>query len=186
MIGYLSGKIIDISETKIVIENGGIGYEVVVNSHTLSRLNCGNEIELHIVPEVREDAFELFGFESTQEKHFYKRLRNINGVGPRTASNLLSLTLPELEKAIETEDMKKLTSINGLGKKTAERLILELKRQLPKSLKQSGSQRDLDSLAVQALKNLGYKTNEINQVLSQLPKEEKTTEEVIKFFLQNV
>ncbi len=182
MIGYLSGKIVDINENKIIVLVNGVGYEVSVAGSFL----IDEEVNLFIVTEVREDALDLFGFKTNDEKLFYKQLRSISGIGPRTAINLLSIPVAELKDAIQNEDMKKLTSVNGLGKKTAERMILELKNKLPDSLNSQSPHRSINENAMTALKNLGYKNSEINSVLSSMPADLCLTEDIVKFFLKNV
>ena len=182
MIGFLSGKIIDINENKIIVLVNGVGYEVCV----ANAFSIDDEVSLYIATEVREDALDLFGFKTIDEKTFYKQLRAISGIGPRTAINLLSLSVSELKEAVQNEDIKKLTSVNGLGKKTAERMILELKNKLPDSINQQSPHRKINSEVVTALKNLGYKNSEINLVLSEIPNEINSTEDAIKFFLRNV
>ncbi len=186
MIAYLSGKIIEINESKIILFVNGVGYEVTVCESVLKNFSLNSEVNLYISSEIREDAFDLFGFLTLDEKSFFKKLRSVSGIGPKTAINLMSIPIEDLRLAVEKEDIKKLTSVNGLGKKTAERMILELKNKLPDSINTQSPHRNLDETAISALKNLGYKNSEINFVLSSMPSEILNTEEVIKFFLKNV
>lgn len=187
MIGYLSGEIVDIEvkHNKLTVCVNDIGYLVTVSVVLLGEYKIGDKIKLYIQPEIREDTFDLFGFLTTEEKLFYKKIRSVNGVGPRTALNILSMNLEDLHTAIEGENVKKLCSIPGLGKKTAERLILELKGNLPSMSSDEKTNDTTNRDVVQALMTLGYKEKEILSALDQIPDNLQEDQEIIKYFLKN-
>lgn len=156
MIGSLRGKLIHRKPDHIVVEVGGVGYQVNVSFNTMSDLpGKGKDVFLHIYTHVREDTLQLYGFASEDEKRVFITLLGITGIGPKMALNILSgISHNDLLHAIETEDVASLCRIPGLGKKTAHRLILELKEKLP-SVKETADRVFEDTLS--ALVNLGYK-----------------------------
>ncbi|MDH4233447.1 MAG: Holliday junction branch migration protein RuvA, partial [Nitrospirota bacterium] len=128
MIGSLRGTVLARRPDNVIIEINGIGYQVNVPLNILANLpEEGKEVFLHIYTHVREDALQLFGFTSEDEKKIFTVLLGISGIGPKMALNVLSgLSYAEFLNAIDTEDVAMLCRIPGLGKKTAHRLILEL------------------------------------------------------------
>ncbi|MGD8385975.1 MAG: Holliday junction branch migration protein RuvA [Desulfobacteraceae bacterium] len=170
MIAHLRGTLIDKDPRAVVIENGGVGYEVVVPLSTFYDLpEEKEEVSLHIHTHVREDALMLFGFRTRMEKTLFLLLVSVSGIGPRLAVNTLSGIGPdELLEAMSVGDAVRLQAIPGVGKKTAERIALELKDRAV-SLKQEktpagtsfpggGPLHDATAFeeAVSALVNLGY------------------------------
>ncbi|HYQ48407.1 MAG TPA: Holliday junction branch migration protein RuvA [Thermodesulfovibrionales bacterium] len=158
MIGSLRGRLISKRPDNILIEAYGVGYQVQVPLNILARMpNEGQDVFLHIHTYVREDALQLYGFQSEEEKKIFTTLLGITGIGPKMALNVLSgLSLDEFLTALESEDVAMLCRIPGLGKKTAHRLILELREKLPSV---SGSKDRVFDDALSALINLGYKKN---------------------------
>ncbi len=131
MIGYLKGKILSLSEDVVLIEVGGVGYEVLCSSSALSSLSGKSEGELYTYLQVREDGVSLFGFSSTEEKNMFLKLVTVSGVGPKLGIAVLSgMDINSLALAIATSDVKRLSAVKGLGKKTAERIILELREKV--------------------------------------------------------
>jgi len=132
MYSFISGTIEERQENLIVVNNNGIGYELIVSSLTTN--NCGSigdEIKLYTYLYVREDCMQLFGFHNKQEKEMFLSLTSVSGIGAKTAIQMLSsLTVPQLVNAIIIGDVKSIASIKGIGKKTAERIILELKNNI--------------------------------------------------------
>ncbi len=176
MIGYLKGKLVETSLETALILNGGVGYEVL-GSQTLladmmNRLN--EEVEVWIYTHVREDALQLFAFASGEEKQLFLSLLKVNGVGPKSALNLLSGgSVHEIISMIESEDAKGLSKLPKVGKKTAEQIILTLKGKLvftekvAKNTQMSlpKSSQDIRS----ALINLGFKPNDVEKIINHLP-----------------
>lgn len=167
MIGSLRGRLADKQPNRLVVDVGGVGYDVQVPLSTFYGLgDIGGEVALRIHTHVREDALALFGFSTRLELDVFEKLIGISGVGPRLALSVLSgIEPPELIRAVRAGDIVRLTRIPGVGKKTAERIGLELKDRLPESLvpeatsetdeagsPESGVRADVLS----ALLNLGY------------------------------
>ena len=131
MIDFVIGKIIEINDNVVVVENNGIGFEFFVSMTTLVGLKEGNTVKFFTYLQVREDGFSLFGFASRDEKKMFLRLISVGGVGPKVALSVLSgVSINEIAMAILNNDTAKLTRVKGLGKKTAERIILELKEKI--------------------------------------------------------
>lgn len=127
MIGYLSGKFIAADETGAIIDVGGVGYSVLISSRIASGLTPGASLELYIHTNLRENALELFGFQSLWEKKVFQALVSVSGVGPKTALAIIGGLEPEtVLSAIVREDRATLTSISGVGKKTAELIIVQI------------------------------------------------------------
>src|ERR1700744_3133886 len=132
MIGRIAGTLLEKSPPQVLVDCGGVGYELDVPMSTLYNLpNPGEKVSLFTQLIVREDAHLLYGFGSTQERDAFRQLTKISGIGPRTALSVLSgLSVGELAQAITLQETGRLTKIPGIGKKTAERLLLELKGKL--------------------------------------------------------
>lgn len=156
MIGSLRGRLISRRPENVIVEVNGVGYHVNVPLSILSSLpEEGSNVFLYIHTHVREDALQLYGFDTEDEKKIFTTLLGITGIGPKMALNILSgISYDDFIRALEAEDVALLCRIPGLGKKTAHRLILELREKLPSSEKPKDRIFD-DTLS--ALVNLGYK-----------------------------
>jgi Holliday junction DNA helicase RuvA len=174
MIGRISGTLADKQPPQVLVDVGGVGYELDVPMSTFFNLPAlGERVVLltHFV--VREDAQILFGFLTAAERATFKELVKISGVGPRTALSILSgLSVAELAAAVSRQDGARLVKVPGIGKKTAERLLLELKGKLGADLPlpagaaaHSEAQTDI----AQALQALGYSDREAQAALKALP-----------------
>lgn len=131
MIGYLKGKILNLTADCALIETGGVGYEVQLSGSAMQNISGRSEGEVYTYMQVREDGISLFGFSTLQEKDMFLKLITVSGVGPKMGVTVLSgMNAEELTTAIATADVKKLSSVKGLGKKTAERIILELREKI--------------------------------------------------------
>ena len=200
MIEQITGTILHKSPTFCVLENNGIGFGIHITLNAFELLDstsAGEPVVLHTYLHVREDALQLYGFASAEEKHFFKLLLGISGVGPRLAQAILSGMAPDrLREAIQLEDVASITRIPGVGKKTAQRIVLELKEKLKSEEKiehiqekiAPGSANRQAMEAVLALVALGYKENEAEKavriVLSR--KNDVSLEELIKEALKEV
>ena len=133
MIAHLRGTLIEKHPNQVVVEAGGVGYDVQIPISTYTSLpDAGAAVALRIYTHVREDTFSLFGFASAEEKLVFERLISISGIGPKLANTVLSgLATRDLITAIRNGDVQQLVRIPGVGKKTAERIVLELKDKLP-------------------------------------------------------
>ena len=134
MIAQLRGRILEKHPNRIVVDVGGVGYDVFVPLSTFYGLgDAGSDISLRIHTHVREDALALYGFRTILEQDLFERLISVSGIGPKVALGVLSGIEPlELTRAIERSDVARLTAIPGVGRKTSERIVLELKDRLPR------------------------------------------------------
>ena len=132
MIAHLRGTVLEKHPNLVVIEAGGVGYELTIPVSTFSRLpEVGKEAKLRVHTHVREDAFLLYGFHTPEEKLLFEKLITVSGIGPKVAITALSGIAPaELVNAIRNSDLAQLTRISGIGKKTAERMVVELRDKL--------------------------------------------------------
>jgi len=132
MIAHLKGTILEKHPNQVVLDAGGVGYDVQIPVSTYTALpDAGAAFALRIHTHVREDAIQLFGFATPEEKTVFERLISVSGIGPKLAVTVLSgLATPELIAAIRTGDVQRLVRIPGVGKRTAERMVLELKDKL--------------------------------------------------------
>ncbi|AFM24138.1 Holliday junction branch migration protein RuvA [Desulfomonile tiedjei] len=164
MIASLRGTAISLGINRIVLETMGVGYDVAVSISTLASIAVRSEIFLHVSTVMRENALELYGFETLEEKTLFEMLITVAGIGPKTALSILSGISPEgFRQAVLGEDAQRLTVIPGIGRKSAERIILELKEKIRKSPLLRGvvagkpAEASLEEDLVSSLVNLGYK-----------------------------
>jgi Holliday junction DNA helicase RuvA len=173
MIGRLTGVIAEKSPPHVLVDVNGVGYEVDVPMSTFYNLpGIGERATLltHFV--VREDAQQLFGFLTADERHTFRLLVRISGIGPRTALSILSgLSVADLADAVSRQESGRLVKVPGIGKKTAERLLLELKGKLGPDLglPAADARSDTQTDIVQALLALGYSEREAAAALKALP-----------------
>ena len=196
MIGHLKGKIITKNPPEVLIEVGGIGYEVLCPMSTFYELdNLTEDVLLFTHLSIKEDAHTLFGFITKDEKSVFRELIRVNGVGPKVALAILSnLSVHSLVECISTEDSDLLAKTPGIGKKTALKLIVELKDRLIKvelsgsTAKPSGLKQDSNPntrQAIDALLSLGFKAKEANRMVSKIEDKDLSTEQIIRLALQN-
>ncbi len=186
MIGQLRGQIVVRQPPQVVIDVGGVGYEVQVPMSTLGALPAGDaetRLLTHLV--VRDDALILFGFASEDERSLFRELMRVSGVGPKMALTILSgMSVTEFVTTIDADDSGRLTGLPGVGKKTAQRLIVEMRDRLagsgftsvPSTASIATAARDVApsarSEARDALVALGYKSAEAERLLAGLADEE--------------
>ena len=172
MISFIRGFIADTTETSIILEAGGIGYEIYMTGNSIEQASrTGGEIKIHTYFHVREDSMQIYGFLSRDDLEMFRLLLNVNGIGPKAALGVLAgLTADELRFAVLSDDIKTISKAPGIGKKTAQKLILELKDKLKledafeKKLAHEQTATDLSGSAlhdgrqeaVEALVALGY------------------------------
>jgi holliday junction DNA helicase RuvA len=132
MIAHLRGTLLEKHPNLVIVDTGGVGYEVTIPVSAYSSLpETGTEVQLHIHTHVREDALLLFGFVSAADKALFEKLITVSGIGPKLAVTALGgLTAPDLAQAIREGSVEQLVRIPGVGKKTAERMVLELRDKL--------------------------------------------------------
>jgi Holliday junction DNA helicase RuvA len=164
MIGFLRGRVVEKQPNRILIDVHGVGYDVVVPLSTYYEIgDAGTEAALRVHTHVREDALQLYGFNSPLEQQLFERLIGISGIGPKLAVSVLSgIETRELIGAVQRGDVARLTRVPGVGKKTAERIVLELKDRLAQipAIVQAPAPADtgdrLRDDLLSALQNLGY------------------------------
>lgn len=188
MIASLSGILFVKHPGHIIIDVGGVGYEVQISSRTYDRLpGTGDEVFLYVHTSVREDAITLFGFSKAEEKEMFLILNTVSGVGPKLALGILSgISAHDLCQAITLKNIVRLTSLSGVGKKTAERMCVELKDKAGKlyipdgeaeriSSEESMVEGDNVQDALSALINLGYPQTVAWQALRKVQKRNPET-----------
>lgn len=195
MFYYLDGKVTILEMNLAVIDCGGVGYACNTTLATLSRLEVGKNARLYTYCNIKEDAFDIFGFATTSEKRCFELLLSVSGVGPKAALGILSACTPDaLAIAVVSDDVAALTRAPGVGKKLAQRVILELKDKVskdttalvsegfvPPSSATAGGKSDE---AAAALAVLGYTASEIAAIMRKLDVASMTTEEIIKAALK--
>lgn len=180
MIALLTGRLAFKAPTHLALDVQGVGYEVFIPLSTFYSLpDLNHTISLSIHTHVREDAIQLFGFVTQQEKDAFVLLTTVSGIGPKSALGILSaLPLPDLVSAIQSGDVEKLETVPGIGKKTAGRLVLELKDKAAKlhpalahssDVSSHGQDSTFDD-ALSALTNLGYRAQDAKEVLKRVRK----------------
>lgn len=192
MIGSLKGTLSLKQTPAIVIECGGVGYELETPMSTFLELpQVGTEIFLHTHLVVREDAHTLYGFSSVEEKILFRLLLKVSGVGAKMGLAILSaMSVSDFERCVRHDDTAMLIKIPGIGRKTAERLIIEMRDRIEESPAQAIIARagkldsDPRSEAVDALVALGYRPAEVKRLLAKLDIEDKSAEEIIRLALQ--
>jgi len=184
MISKITGKVIEQGLGHLVIETAGIGYLVRTTPENASKiLNHGQDISLWTYLAVREDALDLYGFSNKSELDFFKNLISVQGIGPKTALNILSRgNVERLKDAIASSDKDYLIKMAGLGKKMTEKIILELQNKLGVEGSENQSSKDGDIL--DALKALGYKDQESRLAIEKLPRNLKEEKDRLKTALQ--
>ena len=180
MIAFLSGKLLEKQANTVIIDVGGVGYEVTIPLSTFYEIgDVGSDVELRIFTHVREDALQLFGFKTLRERDLYLKLISVQGVGAKSGITMLSgMNADEIVAAIRTENFAKLTAIPGVGRKTAERMVIELRDKISELA--SGISADASTAAgaaigedaafedaLSALINLGYQRNAAEKALQQ-------------------
>jgi Holliday junction DNA helicase RuvA len=160
LIGRLTGRLAGKNPPQVLVDVGGVGYELDVPMSTFYSLPAsGENVTLYTHLSVKEDSHSLYGFATLEERSAFRQLIRISGVGPRTALSVLSgLSVGELAQAVAAQDQARLTRVPGIGKKTAERLLLELKDKLGDAVLGAGGERAGD--VVHALVALGYSEKE--------------------------
>jgi len=172
MIGRLAGTLVTKQPPHILVDVQGVGYEVDVPMSTFYNLPAaGAPVTLHTHLVVREDAHQLFGFLTEEERHVFRQLIRISGVGARTALAVLSgMSVADLRRAVSEQDAGRMTKIPGIGKKTAERLLLELRDKLDVPvIATAGPKDERSSDIANALLALGYNEREVGWATKQLP-----------------
>ena len=182
MIARLSGRVEDKAPDHLIVDVGGVGYQVFVSLQTFYRLpERGQPVSLYIHTHVREDILQLFGFLDEQEKAGFVLLKGVSGIGPRLAVNILSgIPVEDLEDALRAGDVTRLLAVPGVGRRTAERLVVELREKVgtfPGSDGAAipGAQVPVSTDAVSALVNLGYRQAQAEKAVQRALRDGRST-----------
>lgn len=191
MIAYLNGEIVNIEENSVIMDVGGIGYEVFMPyTHGLAPVVIGDQAKVYIFEHIKEDAYDLYGFINKVQKNLFKKLISVNGIGPKSALQILNMYPDdELMQIILKQDTKALNKVSGIGPKTAQRVILELKDSISKMMMADLSELtfglapdkpDYQEEAIEALMALGYQGAEAKKAVQAIFNYDDTTETLIK------
>ncbi len=198
MLSFIKGEAVEFGENTVVIDNGGIGYELTVSNVTEEKIKNGSRfVCLQCYMAVREDGISLYGFLTKEEKNMFLKLITISGVGPKAAIGILSgMEVYDLMRVIMASDIKTLSKIKGVGKKTAERIVLELRgeidaesREIMESAKAVGEEETLDADsadAISALRSLGFTQTEAAEAVKKAKPFAKTAEELVAKALRSL
>ena len=196
MFYYVSGTVAHIEPYLAVIDCGGVGYACKTTSYTLSALKKGEKGKLFTHLNVREDAMELYGFSTKEEKEMFLKLMSVSGIGPKLALAILgSMPLRDLSLAIVTGDVTSLSRAPGVGKKTAQRIALELKEKVSEGDFASAPtghtsftpvQEDAATEALAALQALGYTAAEAARAISQVRGQSDKANDLVRLALRNM
>ena len=196
MFSYIKGTLEEVWEDRIVVETGGIGWNIHVPLSVLDRLpKGGEEVRIYTSFQVREDAMTLYGFLSRQDLQMFEQLLGVNGIGPRAALGILSTMQPDdLRMAIISEDSKAISRAPGIGPKTAKRVILDLKDRIKledilpagfsgvSEISGAAAVSGMEGVgreAIEALVALGYSMTEATKAVRQVEITENTTSEAV-------
>lgn len=200
MFEYIKGRIEFVGPEYIVVENHGIGYQIITSNPFVFSKQLGEEVRIYTFHYVREDLMALYGFQTKEEKILFTKLLNVSGIGPKGALAILASGNPEqVIYAIENEDEAFLIKFPGVGKKTARQMILDLKGKLqavvpdffPNLFTEEEERFHSESVseweeAELALKALGYSEKEVRKIAPALQKEKLSTDQYIKKALQKL
>ncbi len=193
MIALIRGHLIVKVPQHVIVDVHGVGYKVYIPLSAFTRLpSQGEEVTVHTYTHMREDAIQLYGFLTAEERDFFTTLLTISGIGPRMGLNIMSGTsLSNLMEIVDKEDVKRLSMIPGVGKKTAARLILELKEKLipvSPSVGEGCIDPKIAADALSALINLGYPRTRAQEAIDLVGKSSRdiTIEEIIREALRNL
>lgn len=186
MLSYIKGKVTEAGENTLVVECGGLGYELLVSRGAASAAAVGSEVKLPVYLSVSETGVALYGFKDATEKDMFLKLIGISGIGAKMAIGILSgMGVNDLIAAIARGDVKGLSGIKGIGKKTAERIALELRDKIGAEIADMGEKVGVtpdivpDEDAVLALMALGFNKNEAVSAVARVHGEGLTTEQIV-------
>lgn len=201
MIAFLTGKLLEKGANLVIVDVGGVGYEVAIPLSTFYEIGeVGETVELRVYTNVREDAIQLFGFKTQREKELYLRLISVQGVGAKSGITMLSgMGADEIIAAIKTDNVAKLTAIPGVGRKTAERLVVELRDKVGELAAGVSAGASMSAAAgigaegvyddaLSALINLGYQRSAAEKALQQVRQEgvESNVQKLLRAALQRL
>ena len=192
MFYYIDGKVTVLEPGLAVLDVGGVGYACNVSMNTVSHLKLGEQAKLYTYCNVKEDAFDIFGFWSTSEKKCFEMLTSVSGVGPKAALSILSVVSPEeLAAAVAKGDEKRITAAQGVGKRIAQRVILELKDKMSltdedfsagfaagSEMPSGAAEKNHEAMA--ALGVLGFTSSEASAILRTMDTSDMSIEDIVR------
>lgn len=196
MIASLSGILLVKQSGHVIVDVGGVGYEVLISGRTYDRLPAaGDEVFLYVYTSVREDAITLYGFGKAEEKELFLLLNTVSGVGPKLSLGILSgISASDLCAALSAKNLSRLTALSGVGKKTAQRLCVELGDKVDRFYTPSGEEQhaqdetmvegDNVQDALSALVNLGYPQNTAWQALRKVQQKQAVADMKIEVLIR--
>ena len=195
MIAYVRGRVLTTTVETVIVDIGGIGYEIFCSKGAFEKATVGETVELYTHLQVKEDGMTLFGFATPAEKELYLKLISVSDVGPKKGITILAgMSMDDFVQAVATADSKRLLTVKGLGKKTAEKIILELHGKISaaeilesdapsqpvEKAKESAKLSKQDEEAVTALMGLGFtRTESVQAIKRAKEKGATTTEEIV-------
>ncbi len=186
MIGKLAGILAERSLKEVILDVGGVGYRIFISEETLKAIPTivDSPLSLWTYLAVRENALDLYGFSSRDEREFFELLISVSGIGPKSALAILSLAPPDtLAKAIGAGDSSYLTKVSGIGRKSAEKIIVELRDKIG-TLEVGGTGLAEEGEAIEALQALGYNLREAREALKKVGVEAVDTGDKVKAALK--
>lgn len=190
MLSYILGKVKYKTENSLIVLVNNLGYEIFSNGKIIEKYQVGDNVELFLYQDVREDALNLFGFENYEALNLFKHLVSISGIGPKSAISILEIaSVEEIIKSIQNNDPHLLTKVSGVGRKTAERVVLELKNRFDSIISvDSKNKGHFSALGdeIDALIALGYSASQARDALKQVSPEIQDTSIRIKEALKYV
>lgn len=187
MIGYIEGKIISMEEdTVTLVTKTGVGYDVFLGKHRVNMLEKDSRASFFTKLKPTENSFNLYGFETKEEKVFFSMLNSVSGVGPKSAINILTLgSMKEIKSAIDTEDKEYLKNVKGIGPKTADRIIVELQEEV-EAQEVNITDGDKTREVIEALTSMGYSRDEARAGLEGVDTEKGSVQDILKQVLQSI
>jgi Holliday junction DNA helicase RuvA len=189
MIAQIEGKISLITEKYIIINVSGIGYKVFATKDLLFQMEKDETktVSLFTFLSVKEDALDLYGFDTREDLEFFEKIISVSGIGPKKALGIMSIAPTQtLKKAIATKDISYLTQVSGIGAKNAEKIVLELRDKMKGEDTEGGEFLQEESDVIMAIKSLGYSTHEARKALKKIPANLKGVSEKVKSALKEL
>ena len=188
MIGRLTGQPEVVSKERMIVDVGGVGYDVLAPPQVISEARRKDKITVRTYLAVSDDALDLYGFTNERQQSLFEHLLGVSGVGPKSALGILSVAdAPTITSAIAAEDTSYLTKVSGIGTKTAEKVVLELKDAFEDTgTADDAKLREESGEAVEALQALGYSKSQAQKAVGNVDKNIDTTEKKVKSALKQL
>jgi len=188
---YIKGRLVDIRDDHVILENGGIGYRIYTSQNSIRDVSLNETVIMYTFFAVREDGIYLYGFTSEEELSMFNKLILVSKIGPKVALSILSALTPvQIIKAIRNNESDVFLKVSGIGEKTAKRIILELKDRIPENIKSEDTgiveKNDHIQLAIDGIMSLGYSKGEVYKIIKQLDTTHMDEEQIIREVLRRL